>query len=498
VSAPALPVAALLATVLGATLVTVVAVLAPARSAAKVAPLQALREAAVTDGRGGIGWGRLAAGLLCLAGALGGAGLVWNSVPGPEAENYDPSYLLLGTVGSGFLAFCALMALGPVLVRPILAAIAWPARLLGPVGRLAVGGVGGAPRRAAAVSVVVGLGVTLVAGTLVGAASLQAYIDRSMAITSPTDFEVSADTTLPPAVVQQLATNPKLTRIAPYRRIEAQLDGREGVAADLKWGSVRALAQVEPAAGSFGDLRPGRAILSGWLARELKKTVGDTVTVTAGTGTAQVTVAVVLPDGAPLGASVLVDPADLDRLGVPAGPAGVLADAAQPGAAGRSAAAEVLTPLTEQGVAVQFLGEEREETLDQVAAVVWIAMGLIGLTVLIAVVGVGSTTALSVVERMRESGLLRAVGLSRRRLLATLTAEAGLYGLLGAILGIGLGIPYAWLTVYVLNIGAPLRLPLGQLITVAVILALVTALAGVLPARRAAKVSPVTALGSAE
>jgi putative ABC transport system permease protein len=128
--------------------------------------------------------------------------------------------------------------------------------------------------------------------------------------------------------------------------------------------------------------------------------------------------------------------------------------------------------------------------------VLLIAIGLISLTVLIAVVGVGTTTALSVVERVRESGLLRAVGLSRPALRAMLTAESGLYGVIGAAIGLALGVPYAWLAVKAIGVNAPLALPVGQLALVFVALVVFTALAGVLPARRAARVSPVVALGT--
>ncbi|MFK3981835.1 ABC transporter permease [Micromonospora sp. NPDC050397] len=123
-----------------------------------------------------------------------------------------------------------------------------------------------------------------------------------------------------------------------------------------------------------------------------------------------------------------------------------------------------------------------------------VAVGLVGLTVLIAVVGVGTTTALSVVERVRESGLLRAVGLSRGGLRIMLTAEAGLYGVIGATLGLLLGIPYAWLSVEALGANAPLALPGLPLVVLFVALVALTAVAGVLPARRASRVSPVTAL----
>jgi putative ABC transport system permease protein len=103
-----------------------------------------------------------------------------------------------------------------------------------------------------------------------------------------------------------------------------------------------------------------------------------------------------------------------------------------------------------------------------------------------------------VLERTGESGLLRALGLSRTGLRTMIGVESGLYGVIGAVLGLTLGVPYAWLSIVVLNLGAPLELPVGRLTVLFVTLAGITALAGLLPARRAARVSPVAALGTAE
>jgi putative ABC transport system permease protein len=127
-----------------------------------------------------------------------------------------------------------------------------------------------------------------------------------------------------------------------------------------------------------------------------------------------------------------------------------------------------------------------------------IALGLLALTVLIAVVGVTATTSLTAIERTREFGLLRALGLGGSALRRTITMEAGLYGVLGGVLGLALGIPYAWLLVRIVVAEAPLRLPGGQLLVVFSVLTILTALAGLLPARRATRVTPMTALSSTE
>lgn len=101
------------------------------------------------------------------------------------------------------------------------------------------------------------------------------------------------------------------------------------------------------------------------------------------------------------------------------------------------------------------------------------------------------------VEPIREPGLLRAVGMPRDRLRAMLTLEAGLYGLLGAVLGPVLALPYSWLTMAALGESVSVELPAGRLALVVLTLAAATTLAGLLPARRATRACPAAALGAA-
>jgi putative ABC transport system permease protein len=216
----------------------------------------------------------------------------------------------------------------------------------------------------------------------------------------------------------------------------------------------------------------------------------------AGAGGAQVplTVVAVLPDATPLGADLAVDPGDLTRMGAGDAYAGMLADAAGRGEPGRDlgrAAMDQVQAAEGGKWTVDVLADGRDQMAGTVTLLVTVALGLVGLTVLVAVVGVGTTAALSVVERVGEAGLLRAVGLSRAGLRAMLTVESALYGVIGSGLGLALGVPYAWLAVKALGVSAPVSFPPGRLAAVVVALPLLTALAGVLPARRAAKLSPV-------
>jgi putative ABC transport system permease protein len=503
VASPGVPLLPAAGVVALSVLITVLAVLAPAFSAAKVAPLEALRSASTTGGRRDIGKLRWAFGSLLTLGAAGAAGYVLTNLPGPDTKDYAPAPMLLTVVVSGALAFFALMALGPVLVRPVLATVGWPLRRLGAVGRLAVGGVGAAPRRAAAVSVVVALGVTLIAGVVVTGASVRVLADRELASAVPADFELTAngDERVPAAVVDQAKASTDLAHVTGYRRlgtVRIGTDENDLQATDLDMAALPTLDKIDVSAGALSGIRPGAIAVSGFVTDMAGLEVGDTTTLTSGKKKVQVTVAATLPDTGPLQSYLILDPADLTALGAPTTYSGLLADAAKPGEQGRTAGQKAMQQLTQgrTGLGVQVLADERDQLNLVLDGVLAVALGLVGLTVLIAVVGVGTTTALSVVERVRESGLLRAVGLSRGGLRAMLTAESSLYGVIGATIGLGLGVPYAWLSIEALGVNAPLALPVRQLAAVFVTLVVFPALAGVLPARRASRVSPVAALAT--
>lgn len=501
---PGFPILPAVGTVALAVLITVLAVIAPAFSAAKVAPLEALRTASTTGGRKDIGKLRWAVGLVLAAGAALIGAYVVVHLPGAHPKDYNPNLPLLAVVASGALAFFALIALGPVIVRPVLFAAGWPLRRSGPTGRLAAGGVGGAPRRAAAVSVVVALGVTLIAGTLVGGASIKVRADRQAALSAPADYELttSESVKLPAALEQKIAARPELAHVTPYHRLDVKVAGLDADldANDLRIGSVPRLSTLDIAGGRLADLGPGKVAISDFTATDTGLRLGDTAKITHGKTTVGLKVVALFSDSAPLGSALVLDSSDIVALGAPADAySGLLADQATAGEQGRADGRKAMADLTgsaASGYAINVLADQRDEINSELNVILAIAIGLMGLTVLIAVVGVGTTTALSVVERIREAGLLRAVGLSRGGLRAMLTTEAALYGVIGALLGLVLGVPYAWLAVAALGVNAPLTLPIWQLLTVFVVLVLLTAAAGVLPARRAATVSPV-AIGRA-
>ena len=347
-------------------------------------------------------------------------------------------------------------------------------------------------------------------GVLVGGVSMQALSDREVALQAPAAIEVSAETgtDLPAEVVARARGSVELTHVTPYRRVQEITLARNGasaggenaqvVATDLDLRALPTADKLVAAHGSIAELGPGRAVVAGWFASGHGLHIGETINLSHAGRTAVVRLVAILPDGAPLSSDIVIDRADLDRLGYPAVSSGLLADSAHPGERGRAAAVRALRQAIAgaDNLALNVLADERDQVNRLLDALMGIAIGLVGLTVLVAVVGVGSTTALSVVERIRECGLLRAVGLSRVGLGLMLTVEAGLYGLIGAAVGLVLGVPYAWLAVEALGIAAPLVLPVAPLVGLFAALIALTALAGVLPARSASRVSPVAALGT--
>jgi putative ABC transport system permease protein len=177
----------------------------------------------------------------------------------------------------------------------------------------------------------------------------------------------------------------------------------------------------------------------------------------------------------------------------------VLVDPA-PGADGSAvrAAVEEAAAASEDSMTVQFAGEARGELENQLAIAGMIGLGLVGMTMLVAVVGVGVTLMLSVTERVRETGLLRAVGLSRPGVWTMVALEAGLSGTGAAVLGVVIGAVYGELAVTALELdSASASVPVLQLAGLVVAVVVVAMLAAVGPAIRAGRVPPIRALQEA-
>ncbi len=135
----------------------------------------------------------------------------------------------------------------------------------------------------------------------------------------------------------------------------------------------------------------------------------------------------------------------------------------------------------------------------QVNGLIGLLYGLLGLAIVIAILGIINTLALSVVERRREIGMLRAVGMQRKQVRRTIYLESLLIAVFGAVLGLVIGLSYGGLFTKSLH-GAgldQLSVPWGQSLLFLVLAAIVGVLAALWPGIRAARTPPLAAIGEA-
>jgi putative ABC transport system permease protein len=143
----------------------------------------------------------------------------------------------------------------------------------------------------------------------------------------------------------------------------------------------------------------------------------------------------------------------------------------------------------------QTIDEFKEEQNNQVDTLVYLVLALLALSVIVALLGIINTLALSVYERTRELGMLRAVGMSRWQVRRMVAAESVITAVIGALLGVVLGFAFAAILSRPLSDeGFVFEVPVGILILVAILAAIAGVLAAIPPARRAARVDVLRAV----
>ena len=440
---PVDPTSVVLCLVLG-TLVSAVAAAVPARRAALVAPVEAMRGEVTVPERS-----------LRLRGALGGAvvalgagAVLWAALRPADAAA-EP---LLG-IGAGVVLVGVLVA-APSLARAVLRVLALPfVRTLPPVGRLAQGNVVRNPRRTAATAGALVIGMALVGGVSVIAATGQGSLAKVVESSTDADLVLrSATSMIPAGAVTDVEGLPQVGRAdaiaytiggvspAPGQRPGASDAGTIGGFGD---GVVGGVIAVEVVDGDPAALDDTHAVVNTYVVGD-DWAVGDRITVTTPVGSRDLTVAAVV-ESRVLGTSVLVTRDLLDVLapGQAQTIDTVFVDAA-PGTTPdelRSAITDVVAPYVVVSV------QDRDEFVDQMAAqvdqILVVLYALLGLSLVIAVLGIVNTLALSVIERTREIGLLRAVGLGRLQLAGVVTVESVLTAVFGTLLGLAVGVGLA-------------------------------------------------------
>ncbi len=471
------------------TVVTVLASLTPARAATRVSPLEAMRPAnAPTVGRGS----RIRAAIAAIL-VVGGVGAL---VLGLTASDFPVLGLGLGVLG-GAMSFVGVVVGAVFWLPQVVGFVGGRLARIGPGTRLAVANTLRNPRRTTATSTALLIGVTLVTMMSTGAVSARSSFGTELDNRYPVDASVTvwdADGgagTIPDEVVRRVEHTSGVASAYPLRTFSTSVNQHSHEVVGLDARAARSTMRGD---GVAKLLSPGVVVLSRPTADELDADDGDTLAVSGPSGSRNLTVAIT---DQPI-QGLYVAPNDLLAL-APQAPVTALwlnvDDASSAGAtvtAIRENLADLDVPVTVHSAVLER--SQFESVINTLLAVV---MGLLAVSVVIALIGVANTLSLSVIERRRESATLRAIGLSRSQLRATLAVEGTLIAGVGAVIGILLGLLYGWAAAKVVlgPMGAVILTVPWRDITLVALIAVVAGLAAsVIPGRTAARTSPVAAL----
>jgi putative ABC transport system permease protein len=475
-------------------IVTMVAAVAPAVRASRIAPLAALREVSVD--RAGASVVRAVLGAV-LAG--GGVAIVLASVVG-GGDNVLP------VAGLGaLLTIVGLVVFGPVIAGPVGSVLGAPlARLRGVVGGLARENATRNPRRTSGTASALMVGVGVVTLFTVFAASLKASVDQSVTQSFRGDLVISSGDFggggLSPALATDVAALPEVgTAVGLGRGSGLVGDDTESLTV-VDTAKVGRVLDVDVQSGSIASLDVDELGVLDTTAEDNGWRIGSTVPMTFADGTTTE-----FAVGAIYGSSDLIDPYLVSRAawaphGVQDLDSDVLVRLA-PGvseADGKRAVQQVADGFGAPDV------QDSQEFVDSVTENINMMLGLVyvmlGLAIVIALMGIANTLSLSIHERTRELGLLRAVGQTRRQLRSMIRWESVIIAVFGTLGGLGLGVFLGWGLVQAASSGefdiSVFEAPVGQLVVVLVVGAVAGVLAGVRPARRAARLDVLQAIAT--
>ncbi len=471
--------------------VTVVSAWAPAARAGRIPPVAAMRAGLTSaDGPSRL---RTGAGLIVLA--IAAAGLITGGV------GLGRTATTAGAVGIGAAALItAVLLLGPALAGPAVRVLGAPLTRLGVLGRLARTNAVRNPHRTAATAFALTLGMMLVATVAVFGSSARASLASMVDTGVRADLIVSAEghRGVPTSALDQVLRVDDVGDVVRLHGVRGTIDGREvsGLGAT---GPLAKLLDVSVSDGT-AELPGDGMLVSASAAADHDWQPGTSVTVRGPDDTdVAVTVAGVYPDNPVLGDWIVGADAYADL--VPpmfAVDILVLIDAV-PGA-DPAAVQQAVTKASDPFLVVkvqtadELVGEQGRQ-LDQMLAVLY---GLLSLAVVIAALGIVNTLALSMVERRREIGMLRALGTTRAQIRRMVYGESVLIAVYGALLGVAMGLGFGALFVHVLRDEGieVLAVPWGQAAAMVLGAGVVGVLAALWPAARAARTDPLEAISA--
>ncbi|GGO95848.1 ABC transporter permease [Wenjunlia tyrosinilytica] len=471
--------------------VTVLAAWLPSRKAAKIAPVEAL---STVDQAPSVRSLRVRNAIGILLTALGVLTMLY------VATLKDSGGLVPAMAGSA-LTMAGVIVLAPLLSRPMVSlAGRVSTRLFGVTGKLAKENALRNPRRTAATASALMIGLTLITGLTVAGTSANEGMDKIAGQDLTADYAVSMATFggLSPDVAKKVAGTPGVAAAVPIRSVGFQIKGAPALMTGTDVSAIAEVTHLTFTSGSAEGLGSGGVAVSETTAKAHGWKVGDRAELDFYEGGKEhPRIRGIYADNDVVDDAVAstrlasrhISPAKDDKVLIKAAP-------------GRAEGLDKDIKAALGGnpaIKVQDRAQLRREDAGEIDTILNMMYGLLGMAVVIAVVGVVNTLAMSVFERTREIGMLRAIGLARSGVKQMVRLESVVISLFGAALGIGLGIFLAWSSGHLLRSSFPqysMTVPWDRIGLFVLIAIVVGVLAAVWPARRAARLNTLEAISA--
>jgi len=475
-------------------LVTLAASLRPAIRATRVPPIAAVREGATLPESRFARFRTI--GSLALT-ALGFAALAY----GLFADDLGTTQLLTWMGLGALLIFIGVALFAARIVRPAAVALGWPAtRIGGAAGRLARDNSRRDPQRTASTASALMIGLALVTLVAVLAQGITSTFTNSVEQIFTADYAITAQNNfspIPTAAAEAAADAPGVEVVASVRTAEARIfDSNEFVTAvDPQAEDAITLEWQQGSQAVLGDLGRNGAFVDDDYAKEHDLGVGSPVTILTPSGeeVRLVVKGIFEPPtgGSPFGVVSFSSDTFDDLYESPRNLYSFVEmkdDVTDSNTAALTAALDDFP-----NAKAQTRDEFVENQISALSSILNILYVLLALSVVVSLFGIVNTLVLTVFERTREIGMLRAIGMTRRQVRRMIRHESVITALIGGLLGIVLGVVLGVLLIARVEF-IEFSLPTGQLIIFAVATILVGILAAIFPARRAARLDPLKAL----
>lgn len=479
----------LLNTVVVGLVVTVLSAVLPARRAGKVPPLAAMRATAIETagpGRKRLVWalGFMLLGVVAIGAVIGGA---------------SNNLLGLGVV----LVFIGTIVIGPTIARPVALFLGRPAEAMrGVTGQMARQNAARNPKRTSRTSAPVLIGVALVTAVSALAASINGQISDIFTEQFKGDYAISTSAQgfggLSPDLATSLSEIDGVDDATGIGTVLTKIDGKGRTLTVITPATIEGNFDIGLINANYSVLDKDGILISESLAQRDGLKIGSTIPVTFGDGVTRDLTVRALYVNDDLAGNRVISRETFAGTTVSSFDFSVYVTL-EKGADSSKVRAALEKAIDDYGQGKLLSKDEYiDEQAGQVNQLLGLIYGLLALSVIISIVGIIITLLLSVFERQREIGLLRAVGMTRSQVRTTVRWESVITSLLGAVLGILLGIGLGWVIVYALRDQGltSFQIPVGSTVFIMVMSFFVGVLAAVYPAWRATKVDMLDALNT--